>query len=102
MSAALPVSSICSPVGSRRLVPIHFPQDPGPAGKDIGFLFKQRYQREGYTVVVEPVRGKKTERANPFSVVVNTGRFYVVVNDITPDDPKAEKGPYLSPEQVKQ
>lgn len=75
-------------------VPIHFPQDPASAGKDVAFFFRQEYEPAGYTVIINPITGSKTARADEFSKVVNGGRFYLVVNDETHDN-------YLSPEQIK-
>jgi len=60
------------------MVPIHFPQDPGSAGRDVAYEFDQEYTRLGYSVVVEPVTGSKVLRANDFSTAVNTGKFHVV------------------------
>lgn len=63
------------------MVPIHYPQDPGSAGVDVAYEFKQKYTRAGHTVIVEPVTGNKVLRAHEFSVVVNTGRFFVIDGD---------------------
>lgn len=75
-------------------VPIHFPQDPASAGADVAFFFRQEYEPAGYTVIINPITGSKTARADEFSKVVNAGRFYLVVNDETHEN-------YLSPEQIK-
>lgn len=64
-----------------RMVPIHFPQDPASAGKDVAFFFRQEYELQGYTVVVEPVTGSKTSRANELSRAVNSGKFFLVLDD---------------------
>ncbi len=74
------------------MVAIHFPQDPASSGKDIAFFFKQEYEPQGYTVVVEPVTGKKTARADEFSSVVNLAKFFVVSDD--------GSGRYLTPEEM--
>jgi hypothetical protein len=63
------------------MVPIHYPQDPGSAGKDIAYEFHQEYTRQGYSFVVEAVTGSKIARAYDFSVAVNEGKFYVVEGD---------------------
>jgi hypothetical protein len=40
-------------------------------------------------------------RVGPTDPKPANGKFFLVVNDVTPDDPKGERGPYLSPEQAK-
>jgi phage terminase large subunit-like protein len=62
------------------MVTIHYPQDPGSAGKDMAFEFAQEYGRQGYSVMTEPVTGTKQARAHDFSVAVNQGRFHVVID----------------------
>lgn len=78
------------------MVPIHFPQDPAQAGKDVAFFFRQEYEPQGYTVIVTLVTGSKPARADEFSKIVNSGKFYLVADDgseryLTPDEIKAFK-----------
>ena len=58
------------------LVPIHAPQDPGSAGKDVAFEFHQEFS--AYQVITEVVSGSKETRAHPLSQAVNEGRAFIV------------------------
>jgi predicted phage terminase large subunit-like protein len=65
------------------LTPIHAPQDPGSAGKDIAFEFEQELSK--YQVATELVSGSKESRAYPFSQAVNEGRAFMVKADWNKD-----------------
>jgi len=55
---------------------IHFPQDPGQAGKtQVGDLTRKL---AGYNVFFDPVSGDKPTRATPFASQVNNGNVFVV------------------------
>lgn len=62
----------------RRLVAVHAPQDPGSAGKDIAYKFRQMLRN--YQVFTEPVTGTKEARAYQYSVDVNKGKVFLVKN----------------------
>jgi phage terminase large subunit-like protein len=59
-----------------RLIAVRAPQDPGSAGKDVAFKFRQMLR--GYQAETEPVTGSKVSRAHNYSVEVNRGRYKVV------------------------
>jgi phage terminase large subunit-like protein len=63
-----------------KLVQIHVPIDPGSAGIDVAFQFKQEMSQKGYIVIAEKVSGNKTMRAYPFSKAVNLGKVYLLLN----------------------
>lgn len=61
-----------------KLVSVHAPQDPGSAGKDTAFRFRQALR--DFQVFTDPVSGSKEMRAYPYSVNVNGGKYYLVLN----------------------
>lgn len=62
------------------LVQIHFPIDPGSAGKDVAFEFEQTLSRLGFIVITEKVSGSKEQRAYNFSKSNNSGNVFLVLN----------------------
>jgi hypothetical protein len=68
-----------------KLVAIHAPQDPGSAGKDVAYKFRQMLRE--YQVFTDPVSGSKEMRAYPYSVDFNKGKVFIVRNrdGSTPD-----------------
>lgn len=62
------------------LVQIHFPIDPGSAGKDVAFEFEQTLSRLGFIVITAKVSGSKEQRAYNFSKSNNSGKVFLVLN----------------------
>lgn len=62
------------------MVQIHFPIDPGSAGKDVAFEFEQTLSRKGFVVITAKVSGSKEQRAYNFSKAVNSGKVFLVLN----------------------
>lgn len=69
-----------------KLVPIHGPQDPGSAGVDVAFEFRQTFSQEGYNVQTTPVSGSKEMRALNYSSAVNEGRGHLVIQMVKVSD----------------
>lgn len=63
------------------LIPVLIPNDPGSAGTDTAFQTVKMLEDEKYTCIADIVTGSKEARAQPMSLAVNSGKFYVALGE---------------------
>lgn len=60
------------------MVPVHGPEDPGSAGRDVAFEFREDLGQFGYNAMTTKVSGSKESRAYNYSKAVNSSTVYLV------------------------